>query len=157
MGGDRATGKKAEFLTAYADMATVRHAAAEVGIARQTHYKWLEADEAYRADFAHARKDAGESLEREAVRRARDGWEEPVHYQGIQTSTVRKYSDTLLIFLLKGQMPDKYRDTLTLEGSEDRPLHIRRSERQWQPLPEGEVIDAIAAHVPDDDDSGPRA
>ena len=48
--------------------------------------------------------------EDEAVRRAHDGVDEPVFYQGKACGVVRKYSDTLLIFLLKGRRPEKYRD-----------------------------------------------
>lgn len=50
------------------------------------------------------------ALEDEAVRRAYVGVEEPLFYQGKQCGTVRKYSDTLLIFLLKGAKPAKYRE-----------------------------------------------
>ena len=50
-------------------------------------------------------------LEREARRRAVEGVEEPVgFYKGEPSAYVRKYSDTLLIFLMKGARPDKYRD-----------------------------------------------
>jgi len=33
-----------------------------------------------------------------------------VSYQGQECGTVRRYSDTLSIFLLKGAMPEKYED-----------------------------------------------
>ena len=39
---------------------------------------------------------------------------EPVFYHGQVCGTVRKYSDTLLIFLLKGARPDKFRDNATI-------------------------------------------
>jgi hypothetical protein len=39
-----------------------------------------------------------------------------VFYQGIQTATVRKYSDTLLIFLLKGRKPERYRERVEHSG-----------------------------------------
>jgi len=42
------------------------------------------------------------------VRRARDGVEEPIFHQGKNVGTVRKYSDTLLIFLLKSHKPERY-------------------------------------------------
>ena len=49
----------------------------------------------------------------EARRRAVEGVEEPVGwFQGTPGGTVRKYSDTLLIFLLKGARPHKYRDNI---------------------------------------------
>ena len=50
-------------------------------------------------------------LEAEAYRRAVEGWVEPVGwYKGKAGGTVRRYSDTLLIFTLKGLLPDRYRD-----------------------------------------------
>ena len=55
-------------------------------------------------------ENAADLLEEEARRRAHDGVDEPVWFQGVQCGTVRKYSDTLLIFLLKGAKPDKYRE-----------------------------------------------
>ncbi len=40
-----------------------------------------------------------------------EGVEEPVRwYKGEAGGMVRKYSDVLLIFLLKGLRPDKYKD-----------------------------------------------
>ena len=51
-----------------------------------------------------------DALEDEAVRRAVDGVDEQVFYQGKACGVVRKYSDTLLIFLLKGRRPERYRD-----------------------------------------------
>ncbi len=35
---------------------------------------------------------------------------EPVFYKGKAIAAVRKFSDTLLIFMLKGAKPEKYRD-----------------------------------------------
>ncbi len=49
-------------------------------------------------------------LEDEAVRRAKDGVEEPVYQGGKLVGHVQKYSDTLLIFLLKGAKPEKFRE-----------------------------------------------
>lgn len=53
-----------------------------------------------------------DSLEDEAVRRARDGYDKPVYQQGQCVGQVRKYSDTLMVFLLKGARPKKYRDNV---------------------------------------------
>jgi hypothetical protein len=39
-----------------------------------------------------------------------------VFYQGQQFATVRKYSDTLLIFLLKGRKPERYRERVEHSG-----------------------------------------
>lgn len=55
------------------------------------------------------------SLEAEARRRAMDGVDEPVYHKGEVVGHVRKYSDTLLIFLLKAHRPHKYRDNYKIE------------------------------------------
>jgi hypothetical protein len=49
-------------------------------------------------------------LEPEAIRRAVEGVEKAVYYQGEPVGTVREYSDTLLIFLLKGWKSDRYKE-----------------------------------------------
>lgn len=104
------TTKKDEFLNAYADLGTVTHAAEHVGIDRQSHYHWMARDPDYPARFAAACEQAVEKLEREVIRRAAEGILEPVFQGGKEVGTIRKYSDTLLIFALKGLRPEKYRD-----------------------------------------------
>jgi hypothetical protein len=47
-------------------------------------------------------------LEDEAKRRAHDGIDEPVFYQGEKCGVVRKYSDNLLIFMLKARRREKF-------------------------------------------------
>jgi hypothetical protein len=61
---------------------------------------------------------AADALEAEAIRRAFEGQEEPTGwYKGQPGGYVRRYSDTLLIFLLKGAKPEKYADRMELRGS----------------------------------------
>ena len=104
--------KKATFLEAFAEMGVVTYAARKTNVPRRTVYDWLERDAEFRAQFAEAEQDALDSLEQEAVRRARDGVTEPI--VSVKTGEVigytTKYSDTLLIFLLKGGRPSKYRE-----------------------------------------------
>jgi hypothetical protein len=56
-------------------------------------------------------------LEDEAFRRAHDGVDEPVFFQGQKCGDIRKYSDTLLTFLLKGMRPEKYKDRVMTEST----------------------------------------
>ena len=65
----------------------------------------------------HAREEAADTLEAEARRRAIEGVEEPVFHKGQRVGTVRKYSDLLLIFLLKGVRPQKFRDNYQRAGT----------------------------------------
>jgi hypothetical protein len=100
---------KKAFLSAYGEACSISAAAEAAGLARQTHYNWLASDEAYKAAFLKMQEQAAQLLEDEAVRRAYQGVERPVTVAG-KREVVKEYSDTLLIFLLKGLRPDKYRE-----------------------------------------------
>jgi hypothetical protein len=102
--------KKGAMLAALAETGNVSKACAAAEVGRATHYEWLRDDPQYAKDAADAMEHAADLLEEEARRRAHDGVDEPVFYQGEVCGTVRKYSDTLLIFLLKGAKPDKFRE-----------------------------------------------
>ena len=60
--------------------------------------------------FAEAQEAAADYLEAEAWRRAAEGTEKGIYYKGKKVDIQKEYSDTLLIFLMKGIMPEKYRD-----------------------------------------------
>ena len=117
--------KKRAFLSAYVKTGTVAGAASAARIGRTSHYEWLEKDKEYASSFAEAKEEATDNLEQEARRRAVDGVLEPVFWQGELVGRVRKYSDTLLIFLLKGAHPGKYRENVRLTGDEQHPLTFR--------------------------------
>lgn len=125
-------GKQAAFLTALAEGLTISGAAKQAGIPRGTVYHWRDAD----PDFAHAwneAEDAGaDLLEDEALRRAVLGLVEPVYYGGKEVGEVRKYSDTLLVFLLKARRPDKYRERMSTElsGPNGTALSLSDTERE---------------------------
>jgi hypothetical protein len=104
---------QAAFLAAIRTTGNVSQAAAAAGIGRRTHYGWIN-DPEYATAFDDAMEEASDVLEAEAWRRAKDGVDEPVFYQGIECGAVRKYSDTLLIFLLKGARPEKYRERVDM-------------------------------------------
>jgi hypothetical protein len=108
--------KKRAFLAAYGETCNIGRAAKAAGIDRQSHYDWLAADENYRQAFKAAREQAVDALEDEAVRRANEGVERAVTVAG-EREIVKEYSDTVLIFLLKGARPERYRDNLWLEGA----------------------------------------
>lgn len=87
--------KKRAFLAAYAQTGNISYAAEAVGMHRNTHYRWLREDEDYVAAYEAAQFEVGDTLEAEAIRRAKEN------------------SDTLLIFLLKGFKPDKYKERIS--------------------------------------------
>ncbi len=106
--------KKRAFLAAYSKLGTVTHAADAAGIDRRSHSNWMHGDPKYREAFASAGEMAVQHLEREARRRAIEGTEKPVYQNGRLVGTIREYSDTLLIFLLKGARPERYRERVDM-------------------------------------------
>jgi hypothetical protein len=155
------------FLTALSEGATIGEAAHEAGINRVTAYRWKESDGDFAAAWDESLEEGTELLEREAVRRAVHGVEEPVIYQGQLTPiyehnpdgtlkmvetrernakgrmvtvhkpvqavdaegnprflTIRKPSDTLMIFMLKSRRPNTYRERGSIEhtGAGGKPL-----------------------------------
>ena len=123
--------KMTAFCAALAETCQVAKACTAVGISRQTAYNWRERDE----DFARAWKRSLQIgltvLEDEAIRRGAEGYLEPVFYQGKENGTVRKYSDSLLVFMLKAYAPEKYREKsgVELTGVNGGPVNISDGER----------------------------
>src|SRR6266699_9016 len=103
-----------KFLLSFAKRANVLHAAKAAKVQRSTIYEWLEHDEDFSFAYNQAKEDAKDVLRAEIYRRGHDGWNESVYEMGVLTRTVRKYSDTLLIFHAKMLMPE-YREKQSLE------------------------------------------
>lgn len=80
------------------------------GVPRRTAYEWREQDEDFARDWDEAVSAGVDDLEEEARRRAFKGTRKPVYQGGERVGYIQEYSDTLLIFLLKGAKPDKYKD-----------------------------------------------
>ena len=98
------------FLAAYATgFPTAKSAAKKAKIARSSHIRWLVNDTKYAAAFTELKDDLVEELEAELYRRAVLGVERPITVAG-ERVMVREYSDRLLMFLLKAEKPEKYRD-----------------------------------------------
>jgi hypothetical protein len=112
---------KRAFLAAYAETGNITSAAKLAGVDRTNHYRWISEDsedyEVYMQAFKDAQEQAAENLESEARRRAVQGTARPVFYKGEECGTVQEYSDTLLIFLLKGAMPGKYKDNVSVDAN----------------------------------------
>ncbi len=103
---------------ALAETGTRTRAAAIAGVHRSVLYtpQWKE-DRAFQAALKAAEEVAADRLEAEAWRRAVEGVERPVGWhKGRPGGTVCEYSDILLIFLLKGLRPEKYRERIELKG-----------------------------------------
>lgn len=117
--------KKAQFLALLSEYGNVTRAAEEADLVRVYLYQARKNDPDFAAEWEEAARVGAARLEDEARKRAVEGWEEPVWHKGEMCGTVRKFSDTLLICLLKAHHPDKYRENMkqTVEGG-DKPVSI---------------------------------
>ena len=113
--------RKRAFLDAFREHGNVTAACRETRTPRSTVYSWQERDETFLFAYRQAEVEATELMEAEAHRRAMRGVveETPILHRGaiVATTTVTKYSDTLLIFLLKARAPEKYRDRYDMRHS----------------------------------------
>lgn len=116
--------KKRAFLAAYARVGTVLHAAEMAKISREMHRLWLQNDPEYAAAFEEAKAMFAERLEREALRRAVEGVEEPIYQNGQLVGTRLRHSDKLLELLLKGHLPSRYRERQDVHITSD-PVTVR--------------------------------
>ncbi len=101
------------FLGALRTCGNVFRAAKMVGIHEDMPYHWRRNDEQFMAAMEKAREEGEEALGYqlldEARRRGLEGIEEPHFYQGRMVGHIRRYSDNLLMFKIKGLMP-QFRD-----------------------------------------------
>ena len=139
------------FLAAYATKGSIKGAAKLAGQDRNNHVRWMRESEAYRAAFAEADAEHTDTLIAEVHRRAAEGINDPVIYQGalqyepqrdpktgavkrdkkgmpvlsMKPLVIKRYSDNLLMFLLKRKDPS-FRDnsTVAVTGPAGAPLEI---------------------------------
>lgn len=90
--------KKEQFLDVLSDGSSVTAAAKAIGISRTCVYEHRVEDKAFASAWDDAVEAGTDALEDEAVLRAKNS------------------SDTLLIFLLKGRRPEKFKDRQQIEG-----------------------------------------
>jgi hypothetical protein len=102
--------RQERFLKALADTGNVTAAVAVAGTSRTRVYEFRKTDTAFAADWDEAEEIATDRLEDEARRRAIEGVAEPLVSAGKlvrgddgQPVTVRRYSDNLLLALLKAR------------------------------------------------------
>lgn len=128
------------FLTSLAQSGNVRFACEAADVDRKTAYNLRDADESFATDWESALEESADLLEQEARRRAHDGLRRLKFHNGIPIMVPalgengipllnvdnepimvpyveHEYSDTLLIFLLKGIRPEIYRDNVSVRHS----------------------------------------
>ena len=109
--------RRERFLEELSATCNVTHSAACVNVSRKQLYLLREQDAEFARAWDKAVELGVEALEDEARRRAYQGVEVPIYHNGVCIGTERKFADTLLIFLLKGAKPEKYRERVSNEHS----------------------------------------
>ena len=166
------------FLAALAQTGNVTAAARAAHVDRTTAYDLRAADPEFAALWRAALDEAADLLEQEARRRAHDGLvrykfdrkgQPLLHPTTGQPYCELEYSDTLLIFLLKGARPEKYRERadLNLAGKDGGPIQsevkhdVAAELRQYadaiRALVAGELGSPPVGAVPPDGDTQPVA
>ncbi len=123
----------------------VLRSAAAAGACIRAFYKWREDDPAFAADWEAALERAIDRLEDEAFRRALEGVEVPVYYQGKPVGALSRFSDRLLIFLLTRLRAHKYRES-PLPVEQDNPL---------KEIPDDRLDSEIEYHQTEEAAAGP--
>jgi hypothetical protein len=147
------------FIEVFSAAASVTLAAKAAGINRSHVYDLRNSDDVFAARWEEAEQIAADRLESEAWRRAVEGTSEPLVSAGKlvrgddgQPMTITRYSDNLLLALLRAHRPEKFRERTTHEHTGSFPLEqivllaLERRNEEQQPAPL--VIDATPASEP---------
>lgn len=131
----KVTQKKAKdkFLTALKKCANVAWSARRAHVSRKTVYEWRKEDPIFAEDWDNAREDALDELEKEIWRRAMEGVEKPIYQGGKFVDSVREYSDSLAMFIMKANRK-QYRDRVEYSGVDGGPITIRY-DNDWRKAP----------------------
>ena len=118
------------FLIALANTCQIAAAARAAKKSRQWAYNLRAKDPSFAAAWDSALEIAVGALEDVAIERAVKGVLEPVYQGGVKVGTVRRYSDSLLILLLRANKAEKYCErtqaqVTTVSGISDRLQRFR--------------------------------
>ncbi len=160
---DRPPRWRAAFLGALRTTGMVSAACRLAGVGRRTVYDHREADPEFAKAWDEALDESADLLVLEARRRAYDGTDEPVVWQGSLSGvwvdpngtvvsadtpgaklvplTVKKYSDALLMFLIKARRPE-YRDSFRVQhaGDAQQPVKVEHSGQVGQAGPDWSLL-----------------
>lgn len=99
----------------------VQDAAKDLNISRTALYNKRNRETKFKEIWDEAVDRGIDLLEDEAKRRALNGTEEPIFYEGEMVGTKRYYSDYLTAFILKGHRP-KYKERHEISGPDGGPI-----------------------------------
>jgi len=100
--------RKAEFLEVYKTIGQHYISAETIQVAGATVFSHLKQDPEFAAAYEEAKQYFADTVEKEALRRAVEGWDERpvVNERGDVVGQVHKYSDTLMCIALKRWRPE---------------------------------------------------
>ena len=107
------------FCDSLRQLPNVSKACRHVGVSRQTAYRQRSELPEFKAMWDTALQDGLDLWEEEMARRAFEGVDKPLMYQGDVVEIVKEYSDTLAIVLMKAHRPEKYRDRMDIKQDTD--------------------------------------
>ena len=107
---------KRVFLARLAECGQVLKAGLAAGVDSSNLYKERNRDAVFAQEWADAIDIAMYGAESELHRRAVEGVDTPVYQGGKLVGDITRYSDVLLMFMLKAHNPAKYRDNYKAEG-----------------------------------------
>lgn len=123
--------KFVKFLATYSHIGVIHRAAEMVGLNYNLVSKERKRNPAFEEKFLLARKIAADRVEAEVQRRAVEGFQEPVIYQGQHMKDedgnpmyITKYSDRMLELLAKAVKPEKFRERYEVTGKDGGPLQL---------------------------------
>jgi hypothetical protein len=105
------------YLDGIRQFGTLSHACQLAHVSPHTVYQWREMNDDFVLRENEAQEHLTQALEREALRRAFEGYDRPVYQRGVLVGYERVYSDSLLTTLLKARRPDRYREHIDVSGS----------------------------------------
>ena len=107
------------FLESLSVCANVTQAVQKAGACRSAVYEYRSKHPEFAAQWEAAYQAAVDDLEAEAWRRAVRGTDEPVFQRGEHVGDIRKYSDALMVELLRGHRPKRYRNRIEITVREE--------------------------------------
>ena len=118
------------FLEVLATSGNITLSAHKVGISRVQAHRTRATNKAFAALWDEAIEESMDLLEAEARRRAAVGVVRNVYHQGKVVGHEKHYSDTLLIFLLKGGRPEKYRENVNHKHDGNVNVAVQKTEER---------------------------
>jgi hypothetical protein len=109
--------QKERYLHGFAYDCTLSSGCQAAGIDPKTLYAWREVDDEFVFRENHWRNALADRLEKEAIRRAYEGYDRPIFQGGVQVGVERIYSDTLLKMMLGALRPEKFRERVDVSGT----------------------------------------